>query len=111
MESLEGTMEDNVIGEVVYDLDELLIRPPIQKIETSDALKFESRFEGGNLRKVIKRSIWQYDLILNPDVSSQGNCKYFFFEVSNVRAGVKYVFNIINLESSNSQYSFGKLST
>lgn len=70
-------------------------------------LNFESRFESGNLRRVIQASSFEYDLILNADVSSSHHHQWFYFEVSNMEPSTPYVFNIINNEKPNSEFNFG----
>ena len=77
---------------------------------TGEGLRFESRFESGNLRKVIQTGKHEFDLILTPDVNSSKHHQWFYFEVSNMRAGVNYTFNIINYEKTNSQFNFGECS-
>jgi len=49
----------------------------------------------------------EYDLILCPDVNSNHHHQWFYFEVSNMVAGRRYRFNIINNEKTNSQFNFG----
>ncbi|KAK3852938.1 hypothetical protein Pcinc_040492 [Petrolisthes cinctipes] len=112
---------------VVYDLDYLLASDDSHKtthapqrplsnldekqIGKTDAavthLNFESRFESGNLRRVIQASTREYDLILNADVNSRHHHQWFYFEVSNMQAATPYVFNIINNEKPNSEFNFG----
>jgi hypothetical protein len=50
----------------------------------------------------------EYDLILNSDINSNHYHQWFYFEVSGMRPGVAYRFNIINCEKSNSQFNYGK---
>lgn len=50
----------------------------------------------------------EYDLVLNSDINSNHYHQWFYFEVSNMRVGVTYRFNIINCEKSNSQFNYGK---
>lgn len=70
---------------------------------------FESRFESGNLRRAIQVYPFEYDLVLHPDVNTRGHTQWFFFSVSNTRAGVPYKFNIINLMKDDSLYNDGML--
>ena len=70
-------------------------------------LLFESRFESANLRRVIQLSEFEYDLILKTDYNSKRNCQWYYFQVSNTRAGQTYYFNIINLEKPDSLYNQG----
>uniref|UniRef100_A0A4W3GW67 Cytosolic carboxypeptidase 1 n=1 Tax=Callorhinchus milii TaxID=7868 RepID=A0A4W3GW67_CALMI len=75
---------NDVIDKIVYDLD--LIR---------------SRFSHFALQ------LFEYDLILNSDINSNHHHQWFYFEVSGMRSGTPYRFNIINCEKSNSQFNYG----
>ena len=105
--------QTDIEEETVFDLDAILkdpsaplVVPGISKF-CSDSLGFESRFESGNLRKSIRVSLNEYNLLLTPDVNSAKHHQWFYFEVSKMKAGVPYTFNIINYEKANSQYNFG----
>lgn len=116
-----GLNPSGLLHNVVYDLDDLikhqketlreLTNLDETKLGEKDAsvshLKFESRFECGNLRKVIQIGPLEYNLILTPDVNSSKHLQWFYFEVSNMEANKPYVFNIINCEKQNSQFNFG----
>ncbi|XP_062064600.1 cytosolic carboxypeptidase 1 isoform X1 [Lepus europaeus] len=95
--------QSDIIDRVVYDLD----NPNYTVPEEGDILKFNSKFESGNLRKVIQIRKNEYDLILNSDINSNHYHQWFYFEVSGMRPGVAYRFNIINCEKSNSQFNYG----
>ncbi|XP_053779413.1 cytosolic carboxypeptidase 1 isoform X3 [Desmodus rotundus] len=95
--------QSDIIDRVVYDLD----NPNYTIPEDGDILKFNSKFESGNLRKVIQIRKNEYDLILNSDINSNHYHQWFYFEVSGMRPGVAYRFNIINCEKSNSQFNYG----
>lgn len=75
--------------------------------ETARPLKFESRFESGNLRKAIQVRDCEYDLVLNPDINCKHHHQWFYFEVSNMDPEIPYKFNIVNCEKINSQFNFG----
>ncbi|XP_062985473.1 cytosolic carboxypeptidase 1 isoform X4 [Elgaria multicarinata webbii] len=75
--------------------------------DEGDVLKFNSKFESGNLRKVIQIRKNEYDLILNSDINSNHYHQWFYFEVSGMRTGIVYRFNIINCEKTNSQFNYG----
>ncbi|VDD80271.1 unnamed protein product [Mesocestoides corti] len=62
-------------------------------------LQFESRFESGNLRKVIQVRQNEYDLILSPDLNTRSHIQWFYFRVCNIDSMCRYRFNIINLEN------------
>ncbi|XP_066567167.1 cytosolic carboxypeptidase 1 isoform X2 [Amia ocellicauda] len=94
---------NDIIDKVVYDLD----LPSCPVIEDGESLKFNSQFESGNLRKAIQVRKFEYDLVLNSDINSNHYHQWFYFEVSGMRSGVPYRFNIINCEKSNSQFNYG----
>ncbi|XP_036434478.1 cytosolic carboxypeptidase 1 isoform X2 [Colossoma macropomum] len=93
----------DILDKVVYDLD--LQSCPV--IDDGECLKFNSQFESGNLRKAIQVRKFEYDLVLNSDINSNHYHQWFYFEVSGMRVGVPYRFNIINCEKSNSQFNYG----
>ncbi|KFQ36322.1 Cytosolic carboxypeptidase 1, partial [Merops nubicus] len=95
--------QNDIIDRVVYDLDNMSCLVP----EEADVLKFNSKFESGNLRKVIQIRKNEYDLILNSDINSNHYHQWFYFEVSGMKTGIGYRFNIINCEKSNSQFNYG----
>ncbi|XP_071794248.1 cytosolic carboxypeptidase 1-like [Asterias amurensis] len=120
---------DKVIDRVVFDLDAEIKSRSFGLDSTSGAefpsdsssardkrssdqqehspLTFDSQFECGNLRKVIQVRQDEYDLILNSDINSNHHHQWFYFEVSSMRAGVTYRFNVINCEKTNSQFNYG----
>ncbi|VDL60921.1 unnamed protein product [Hymenolepis diminuta] len=117
---------DDLIDRVVFHLDELIIQeksggarnsggvlsnsdePLLDKFDADlGHLEFESRFESGNLRKVIQVRHAEYDLILSPDLNTRSHIQWFYFRVSNIDNAIRYRFNIINLEKPGSQYNKG----
>lgn len=75
--------------------------------ETDNTVIFESRFESGNLRRAIKVEDYEYDLFLRNDFNSQGYTQWYFFSMTNIKAGVKYTFNIKNFFKPDSLYNQG----
>ncbi|XP_056380356.1 cytosolic carboxypeptidase 1 isoform X2 [Hyla sarda] len=94
---------NDIIDRVIYDLD----NPSCSIPDESEVLKFNSKFESGNLRKVIQIRKHEYDLILNSDINSNHYHQWFYFEVSGMKTGTAYRLNIINCEKSNSQFNYG----
>ncbi|KAG9469549.1 hypothetical protein GDO78_020237, partial [Eleutherodactylus coqui] len=94
---------NDIVDRVVYDLDS----PSCAIPDESEVLKFNSKFESGNLRKAIQIRKHEYDLILNSDINSNHYHQWFYFEVSGMKTGTAYRFNIINCEKSNSQFNYG----
>ncbi|XP_070760565.1 cytosolic carboxypeptidase 1 [Enoplosus armatus] len=95
---------NDILDKVVYDLD-LPSCPVIE--DNGESLKFNSQFESGNLRKAVQVRKYEYDLVLNSDINSNHYHQWFYFEMSGMRVGTTYRFNIINCEKSNSQFNYG----
>ncbi|KAK1789809.1 hypothetical protein P4O66_015693 [Electrophorus voltai] len=70
-------------------------------------LSFESRFESGNLQKAVQVGLYDYELTLRNDMYTTKHTQWFYFCVSNMKAGVTYRFTIINLMKSSSLYDAG----
>lgn len=77
------------------------------KDKNDSTLLFESRFESGNLLAAIKVNEYEYDLILQNDINTNGHTQWFFFRVNNTRRGMRIKFNIINLAKPDSLYNYG----
>jgi cytosolic carboxypeptidase protein 2/3 len=50
---------------------------------------------------------YEYDLILKPDYNTRGYTQWYYFRISNTKAGKPYRFNIINLVKPDSLYNHG----
>jgi len=74
-----------------------------------ETLIFESRFESGNLRRVIQTGDYEYDLYLNPDYTTGNFTQWYFFRIQNMRRNRQYTFNIKNYQKSDSLYNQGML--
>ncbi|XP_068459917.1 cytosolic carboxypeptidase 2 isoform X2 [Clinocottus analis] len=111
-------------AKVVYCIDHATTRPyftcsrvrgsrgPIKSAtlyenQTDFTLKFESRFESGNLQKAVQVGVYDYELTLRSDMYTRKHTQWFYFRVRNMKAGVTYRFTIINLMKSSSLYSHG----
>ena len=53
-------------------------------------LRFESRFESGNLAKVIRITEAYYEIYLRPDYYTSKHCQWFYFQVSIVKFSFMY---------------------
>ena len=40
---------------------------------------------------------YEYDLILRPDINTRGHTQWYYFRVTNMRKGIRYKFNVINM--------------
>jgi Cytosolic carboxypeptidase N-terminal domain len=56
----------------------------------NDDLIFESRFESGNLARVVKVTQNYYELYLRPDMYTNRHTQWFYFRVKNTRAKMQY---------------------
>jgi cytosolic carboxypeptidase protein 2/3 len=76
--------------------------------ENEMKVRFESRFENGNLKKAIKVSDTEYNLLLNFDYNTRGHTQWFYFKVmTKLPAGTTLQFRILNLMKPDSLYNCG----
>lgn len=59
---------------------------PLPKIP---ALRFESRFECGNLSRALRIGPAEYELIMSSDLNTDGNTQWFYFGVDGIRHDVE----------------------
>ncbi|KAI8909542.1 hypothetical protein EDD86DRAFT_205672 [Gorgonomyces haynaldii] len=78
-------------------------------METENCLKFESRFESGNLQLAIKNTLTEYELLIQSDINAAfgKHNQWFFFSVTNAQVNVQYKFSIMNLSKPGSQFNNG----
>jgi len=76
------------------------------KDDAPPTLTFESRFESGNLRKVVQTGPREYDLTLRADRDSN-HVQWYYFYVAGTRAGAAYTFNLVNFVKPKSLYNQG----
>ncbi|CAG9859779.1 unnamed protein product [Phyllotreta striolata] len=72
-----------------------------------ETLKFESRFESGNLAKAIMITPTYYELHLRSDLYTNRHMQWYYFRVSNVKKGNLYRFSITNCSKESSLYNEG----
>jgi hypothetical protein len=88
------------------------------RILVNDSLIFDSHFESGNLHSAFRispaneeASFYKrrhfYDLYMHSDLYTTGSSQWFYFSVSNVKAGQEVTFNIKNFGKTDSLYSEG----
>ncbi|XP_066581955.1 cytosolic carboxypeptidase 2 [Prorops nasuta] len=73
----------------------------------SGDLCFESRFESGNLGKVVKITDTYYQLHLRRDLYTQRHTQWYYFRISNTRSRIIYRLSIVNLCKEDSLYNDG----
>ena len=76
--------------------------------EPSDrVLRFDSKFESGNLLFAYQLAPDVYHLVLEYDRNGSGSCQWFYFEMSNVRRSTKYQFYISGFHKNSGVYKTG----
>lgn len=84
------------------------LRPYYTKESEDDTtLIFESRFESGNLRRAQKVSENEYNLYLRNDYNTTSYTQWYYFRITNIKRGVSYKFNIVNLIKPDSTFNQG----
>ena len=72
-----------------------------------DTLRFESRFESGNLWKAVRITEAYYELYIRPDYYTNKHCQWFYFQVQNMKADTIYRFSLCNFSKPDSLYNYG----
>ncbi|XP_040578067.1 cytosolic carboxypeptidase 2 isoform X2 [Lepeophtheirus salmonis] len=72
-----------------------------------DSLRFESRFECGNLTKVYKITESYYELYVRPDLYTSKHRQWFYFQIKNMKSDLTYRFSIVNFSKPDSLYNYG----
>jgi hypothetical protein len=58
--------------------------------QRDDGLRFESRFESGNLAKVVQITETYYELYLRTDMYTNRHMQWFYFRIENTRTQTSY---------------------
>jgi len=86
------------------------------RILVADSLVFDSHFESGNLHSSFRvypeetrlpANQHIYDLYMHNDVYTNGHTQWFYFSVTNMRAGDEVTFNIKNFAKSDALFNGG----
>lgn len=85
-ESNAGDNKESTNENDIFFLAEVSTRPK----EDNTDLRFESRFECGNLGKVVKITDTYYQLYLRRDLYTQRHTQWYYFRVSNTRSRITY---------------------
>lgn len=108
LEHIRERFVPEVKYKVVYDI-ELSEQPVLDQ-----CLKFESRFECGNLRKALvnvdslSTLAHEYILILNTDVNAASHTQWYYYSVTEMRTDITYRFKMINCEKKSLLYNCGQ---
>lgn len=79
--------------------------PPVSPDD--DILRFDSKFESGNLSRAYRITGNSYHLILEYDHNSSGSCQWFYFQITNIRKDVEYQFYISGFHKETSLFTSG----
>ena len=94
-------------GSLIYHMKNQAkcLGPPTSQKDT--VLRFNSRFESGNLLMAYRLCGDSYHLVLEYDKNASGSCQWFYFQVSNVQRGVRYTFYISGFHKNNGVFASG----
>jgi len=80
----------------------------IPKEAIEEGCLFYSKFECGNLKRAIKLSNTEYNLLIEPDFNTKGHMHWFYFQISSkLPKGTVLTFHISNLLRGDSLYANG----
>lgn len=82
-----------------------LLRSPLNSLPINN-VRFDSRFESGNLGLVSRVSPTEFNLLLDNDINTSGFTQWFFFRVE-VDRQCKLRFNLLNFRKRNSLFQRG----
>lgn len=94
-------------GTLIYNMRDVsdCIGPPAD--ENDRTLRFDSKFESGNLMFAYQLSTDTYHLVLEYDHNRSGSCQWFYFEMKNVKKDIKYQFYISGFHKNSGVYKSG----
>lgn len=95
------------IGTLIYDINDPEKCLPPAESPNDVTLRFESRFESGNLSKVYQLGADSYHCILEYDRNASGSCQWFYFLVRNARRDTRYTFYVSGFHKGKSLYCSG----
>ena len=81
-------------GQLIYSVSEPENCLPPKTARGDKILRFDSKFESGNLKSAYHLGEHTYHLILEYDCNKSGSCQWFYFEIQNVRKDINYQFYI-----------------
>ncbi|OHT06317.1 Cytosolic carboxypeptidase 2 [Tritrichomonas foetus] len=94
-------------GTLVYSMKqpEKCLVPPVLKNDKT--IRFNSRFESGNLMYAYRLNPDAYHCILEYDHTPSGGCQWFYFQMSNLRKDRKVTFYISGFNKNSGVFSSG----
>lgn len=83
-------LDENESKDVDTSNNVFLLTKVTNVTDTNTDLHFESRFESGNLCKVVKITDTYYQLYLRKDLYTQRHTQWYYFRISNTRSRTNY---------------------
>lgn len=98
------------VFEFLYRRDSRLqdLRPFVGMSSGTHSVVFESKFESGNLDRVVQLGEREYDLYMRPDANTKGYFQWFYFSAE-AKDEREVRFNILNFAKTESLYKQGML--
>lgn len=92
---------------LIYDIKdpEKSLKPP--NTSSDRLLRFDSKFESGNLSKVYLLGPETYHCLIERDPNASGSCQWFYFKITNTRKDMNYRFYISGFHKASSLYCSG----
>lgn len=97
----------DAVCNIIYDINDpsRCIQPP--NSPNDRILRFNSKFESGNLREVRFFDESCYHLTLECDITENGPAQWFYFQISNTRKDTKYHFVIYGFNKKTNLFCNG----
>lgn len=94
-------------GQLIYSIrnPSKCLKPPQSTSDTT--LRFDSRFESGNLSTATLIAPDTYHAVIEYDHNNSGSCQWFYFQITNVRKDIKYMFYISGFHKNNGVFTSG----
>lgn len=115
----QNDLNNHSVNKCVYKCKDSYL-DKFSRVSLDDSIQFDSHFESANLHSAyrvfesigVSTSVQQmehaYDLYMSFDLNSSGsNLQWFYFKVSNLKAGQVLKFNIKNYRKANSLFRCG----
>lgn len=94
-------------GTLIYSMENSTNTLGLPESPNDKILRFDSKFESGNLMYAYHLGSNSYHLILEYDHNHSGSCQWFYFELKNVKADIKYQFYISGFHKNSGVFKTG----
>lgn len=94
-------------GPLIYDVESPERFSRDMNVCNDRILRFDSKFESGNLERVYLLSNDSYHCVLELDKNNSGSCQWFYFKMMNVKSDIKYTFYISGFHKNTGLFQSG----